>query len=230
MSRKLKKELRNRWYSELDFEINRSLKKENWRDKTTRNARWPQHPFGQTDSGKIDFRGFPFREPSKYHQLFNMDFSYSYSLHEITEGYGMSRGGSFSHSIMEGCLFIHAEMPANLSEKFTDCDFSNAVFVSTRINADFISCNFTNAKMKDVLVGAKFINCDFTKANLTKSALQMCHFENCIFEDTKFSRTNISGSTFVNTRPSDAQITKCSSADNLKIIKTDITKSNSLRG
>ncbi|MBC2040732.1 hypothetical protein [Listeria marthii] len=27
MSRKLKKELRNRWYSELDFEINRSLKK-----------------------------------------------------------------------------------------------------------------------------------------------------------------------------------------------------------
>ncbi|EOC1396082.1 hypothetical protein ACI1GO_000712 [Listeria monocytogenes] len=43
----------------------------------------------------------------------------------------------------------------------------------------------------------------------------MCHFKNCFFDNTKFCRTNISGSIFVNTRPLEAQIIKCSSADNL---------------
>ncbi len=219
MSRKLKKELRERWSTDLDFEINRNLKKENWKDKSTPNVRWMHQPFGVTENGKIDFRGFPFREPSKYQFISNIDFSYSHSLHEIVDGYGMSQGGSFIYTIMEDCVFIEAEMPANLSESFTDCDFSGAVFESTRISADFNSCHFVKSKMKDVLVsGKKFVNCDFTKSNLAKSSFYTCYFENCIFDDAKFSGTNISGSTFVNTRPSDAQIASCSVADKLKFL------------
>lgn len=218
MSRKLKKELRERWSTELDFEINRNLKKENWKDKSTPNVRWMFQPFGLTERGKIDFRGFPFREPSKYHHISNIDFSYSHSLHEIVDGYGMSRGGSFSYTIIEDCVFTDVEMPANLSEKFTDCDFSGATFESTIINGVFDRCLFVKSKMKDVIGEMKFINCNFTKANLAKSSFHTCYFENCIFDDAKFSRTNISCSTFVNTRPVDAQIASCSLADKLKFL------------
>ncbi|MCG8711078.1 pentapeptide repeat-containing protein [Brenneria sp. 4F2] len=219
MSRKVKKELRGRWSAELDFEINRGLKKENWKDKSIPNVRWMLQPFGLTERGKIDFRGFPFREPSKYHHIYNIDFSYSHSLHEIIDGYGMSRGGSFIDTIMEDCVFIDAEMPANLSGIFTGCDFSGAVFESTRINADFNSCHFIKAKMRDILVsGKKFINCDFSKSNLAKSSFYTCYFDNCIFDDAKLTGTNISGSTFVNTRPSEFQIASCSVADKLKFL------------
>lgn len=218
MSRRLKKELRERWSTDLDFEINCDLKKENWKDKSIPNVRWMLQPFGLTERGKIDFRGFPFREPSKYHHISDIDFSYSHSLHEIVDGYGMSRGGSFIYAIMNSCVFIDAEMPANLSEKFTDCDFSGAIFESTRINGVFGGCLFVKSKMKDVIGTMKFINCNFTKANLAKSSFHTCYFENCIFDDAKFSGTNISGSTFLKTRPSDAQIASCSVVDKLKFL------------
>ncbi len=219
MSKKLKKELIERWTSELDFEINRNLKKENWKDKNTPNARWMLQPFGQTDSGKIDFRGFSFRELLKYQYIVGVDFSFSQFISELTAGYGMSRGvAGIIDSILESCNFVGSKLPANLTEKFTDCDFSDATFESTRINGVFDRCIFFKSKMKDVIGTMRFINCDFTKSNLAKSSFYTCYFENCIFDDAKFSGTNISGSTFVNTRPSDAQIASCSVADKLKFL------------
>lgn len=215
---KIKKELTERWTTELDVEINRSLKKENWKDKTQANIRWQHQPFGLTDTGKIDFRGFPFREPSQYQYLVGIDFSYSKQLHEINDSYGMSRGGSFNYSIFEACIFVDTEMPANLSEKFVDCDFSGASFKSSRINGVFESCRFIKSKMNDVIGAMKFVNCDFTGANLSKSYFYNCRFENCIFDNTKFSGSNISGSTFISTRPSDAQIASCVVADKLKLL------------
>lgn len=220
MSRKLKKELRERWPVDLNFQINRGLKKENWKDKNTPNTRWGMQPFGLTKVGKTDLRGFSFREPLHYNYIVDIDFSYSQVISGNKDEYGPSRGMTgFINSIFEGCNFIDSEMPANLSEKFTDCDFSGAVFEYTRISADFNSCHFVMSKMRNVLVnGKKFVNCDFTKSNLSKSNFYTCYFENCIFDDAKFSGSNISSSTFVNTRPSDDQIASCSVADKLKFL------------
>ncbi|WOZ77716.1 pentapeptide repeat-containing protein [Kosakonia sacchari] len=218
MSKKLKKELVERWNHELDFGINHSLKKENWKDKNTPNSRWVDHPFGTTEEGKIDFRGFPFREPLKYHYLQNIDFSYSLSLNEMTKGYGLSRGGSIISSLVEHCSFVESLMPANLSEKFVGCNFDKAVFDSTRINALFESCTFIKCKIKNVLGEMRFINCNFVGANLKKSNFYSCYFENCQFDEANFSGCNISGSTFVGTKPSEAQIASCAVADKLKFM------------
>lgn len=218
MSKKLKKELVERWNHELDFGINHSLKKENWKDKNTPNSRWVEHPFGITEEGKLDFRGFPFREPLKFHYLQNIDFSYSLTLNEMTKGYGMSCGGSIISSIVEYCSFVESLMPANLSEKFVGCNFDKAVFDSTRINALFESCTFIKCKIKNVLGEMRFINCNFVGANLTKSNFYSCYFENCQFDKANFSGCNISGSTFVGTKPSESQIASCAVADKLKFM------------
>ncbi|WP_431891389.1 pentapeptide repeat-containing protein [Pectobacterium colocasium] len=104
-----------------------------------------------------------------------------------------------------------------LSEYFSNCDFSGAVFNSTRVNSDFNFCIFVSCKMKDVLTrGKRFLGCDFSKADLSKSNFYSCCFEDCVFDGAKLNGCNISGSTFVNTRPSDAQIASCSVADKIK--------------
>ncbi|WP_071604008.1 pentapeptide repeat-containing protein [Dickeya sp. NCPPB 3274] len=220
MTGKLKKELRNRWPDELNFEINRNLKKEDWRDKGVSNSRWRAQPFGLTDEGKVDFRGFSFREPIHYHLIKDIDFSYSQSISGNKDAYGPSRGiTGFIDSVFDGCKFVGSTLPANLSEHFNNCDFSGSVFESTRISADFNLCIFVSCKMKDILIrGKKFVGCDFSKANLSKSNFYSCYFEDCIFDDAKFTGCNISGSTFVNTRLSEAQITSCSVADKLKFL------------
>ncbi|WP_445495980.1 pentapeptide repeat-containing protein [Photorhabdus sp. SF281] len=218
MSRKLKKDLRERWSAELDFQINNGLKKENWKDKEQPNVRWLIQPFGLTELGKADFRGFPFREPLKYQYVVEIDFSFSQAISEKTEGYGFSRGlTGFSNLLFERCDFIEADLPANLSEKFICCNFQGASFNACRINACFEGCDFTNSKLKDVLVrGKKFINCNFNKANLSKANFYSCFFESCSFDETKFSGSNFSGSTFISTRPSDSQLASCSLAEKIK--------------
>ena len=133
----MKKELIKRWDDHLDFTINLSLRKENWQDKNIINARWLVQPFGFTKEGKLDFRVFPFREPIKYHHLRGIDFSHSFSLNEMTKGYGVSRGGSLVSSLVELCSYIEAKMPANLSDKFIECIFDKAIFDLTRLNGTF---------------------------------------------------------------------------------------------
>ncbi|HIH4846109.1 TPA: pentapeptide repeat-containing protein [Morganella morganii] len=73
--------------------------------------------------------------------------------------------------------------------------------------------------MKDILSnGKKFINCDFTNSKLRKCNFYNCYFENCIFDGVDFSFSNISGSTFVKSRPSEYKLKSCSVYDNLKFI------------
>ncbi|BES83371.1 hypothetical protein PEC302107_26370 [Pectobacterium araliae] len=218
MTGKLKKELINRWSNELSFEINRNLKKEDWRDKNVENSKWGTQPFGLTDEGKVDFRGFSFREPIRYHLIKDVDFSYSKSISGNKDEYGPSRGVTgFIDSIFDSCKFVGSVLPANLSERFSYCDFSCVVFNSTRMNSDFNFCIFVSCKMKDVVIrGKRFLGCDFSKADLSKSNFYSCCFEDCVFDDAKLNGCNISGSTFVSTRPSDAQIASCSVADKIK--------------
>ncbi|MDL2275938.1 pentapeptide repeat-containing protein [Desulfosarcina sp. OttesenSCG-928-G10] len=219
MNNRIVKTLRERWPTEIDFEINKSLKKENWQDKRNPNSRWNVHPFGMTESGKIDFRGFPFREQIKYQYVFGIDFSYSDSLSEFTEGYGASRGeAGISFSIFENCDFMGSDMPANLSEKFIDCNFSHAKFDSTRMNGLFESCLFSSSKIKNVIGNMKFVNCNFSKATFSQSNFYSCYFESCIFDDANFSRANISGSTFVNTKPSGQQLESCILKEKIKFL------------
>lgn len=211
----------SRWSDKLNFEINLGLRKEDWRDKNTSNVRWGIYPFGCTDSDKIDFRGFVFREPLYYNYILNIDFSYSKPISGNKDECGNSRGVTgFISSIFEDCNFIGSELPANLSEKFINCDFSEAIFQSSKINSDFYSCQFVGCKMKDILSnGKKFINCDFTNSKLRKCNFYNCYFENCIFDGVDFSFSNISGSTFVKSRPSEYKLKSCSVYDNLKFIQ-----------
>lgn len=219
MSRKLKKELRERWGDDLNFEINRSLKKENWQDKNVPNARWQTQPFGLTECGKIDLRGFVFREPSKYQNLVNLDFSYAVQGAGITDGYGVSRQGSFIASIMESCEFVGVEMPASFDGQFFECNFSEAVFDNTCMAEVFQNCLFLKSKMKNVKTrGVRFVNCDFTKANLSHSKFYSAIFENCIFDEANFSGCSIPGSKFLGTRLSDNQIASCLVIDHIKFV------------
>jgi len=220
MNNKLKKEMVERWTDEMNFKINAMFKKEDWRDKNIINARWNMAPFGSTDNNKLDFRGFVFREPIHYHYISNIDFSYSRVISGNKDNYGPSRGVTgFISSILEDCNFIGSQMPANLAEKFTKCNFSGAKFESSKLNADFFSCQFINSNMKDVLAnGKKFIKCDFTNASLKKCNFYNCYFEDCIFDNAIMSSSNISGSTFVKTKPSELQIMSCSVSDNLKFL------------
>lgn len=208
-----------RWYPELDFAINKSLQKENWQDKRKANSRWTIQPFGLTETGKIDFRGFPFREPLHYHYLRGMDFSHSVFLSETTEGYGMSRGQSgIAFSLFEECNFTGAVMPANLSERFVNCDFSHTIFDHTRMNGVFERCSFARSKLSSALVGGTFSHCDFHKANLRRTAFHGVRFDACCFDEANFSWTNISGNTFIRTQPAEQQIQVCALAEKVRYL------------
>jgi fluoroquinolone resistance protein len=216
----MKKDLAKRWATELDYSINLSLKKENWQDKSRVNVRWSNHPFGLTVEGKLDFRGFPLREPLKYQYLDGIDFSFLKAISGPTEGYGLSRGlTGINASVLENCKFVEADLPANLAEKFSRCDFEGASFNAARMNGEFSECNFKKCRMQNVLTqGAKFVNCDFSDANLSKANFYACIFEGCIFDGAKFSGSNFSGSTFLDAKPTEAQLSSCAVAEKIKFM------------
>lgn len=218
MSKKLKEELRNRWTTEIDFEINRCLKKEDWRDKTRPNCRLAYQPFGFTGSGMVDYRGFPLRECLNYQYLEIIDFSFLQVISGSSDDYGFSRGLiGILNSKVRNCNFIGAELPANLSEEFISCNFQEASFNACRINADFINCNFMKSNMKDVLLrGKKFVKCVFDQVNFQKACFYFCHFESCTFEDAKFKKANFAESTFIDTQLTDDQIASSYFPETLK--------------
>lgn len=212
MNKADKAALRNRWPSDLEFGLNRALKKEDWRDKNTANARWREQPFGVTAEGKLDYRGFPLRESLNYHYLAGIDFSALRALSGKADDYGLSRGDGIVFSRLEDCVFIEAEMPGFLDERCVRCDFSAAQFKGTQMNGTFEACRFVKAKLKQVIGELTFIDCDFTDADLTGSVFDKTRFERCTFANTRFNRCDISRSRFIDSPLSQAQIDSCSSS------------------
>ena len=123
----------------------------------------PDSPFGITEEGHSDFRGFSFlrRSEIKAFKLENCDFSYA----------------DFTERWIQGTAFTH-------------CVFDRAVMDGIKDHCNrFTHCSFKNASFRRAALGYKatrYANCRFEGCNFTG-----CLFSNAIFRQTEFVNNKI---------------------------------------
>ena len=162
----------------------------------------PESPFGLTDDGLIDYRGFPLKQQLVRLQIRNVDFSYT-----ISEG-----AGSLNTCKVKNSLFVETNFDGTpLGSVFENCNFNNASlknggFGSPEnlylLDCTFIDTNFTGAGAH----GAKFTRCSFERSNMKKAHFISCVFEECNFGGAKFHNGSLAGCKFISDRPSDEQL------------------------
>jgi uncharacterized protein YjbI with pentapeptide repeats len=133
----------------------------------------PDSPFGATEEGHSDFRGFAFLRKSeiKAFKLENCDFSYA----------------NFTKRWIQGTTFNH-------------CVFDNAVLseISDHTNR-FTHCTFRKTNFKKAALGFKasrFTNCLFEGCDFTGSIFSNAIFKNCTFIENKLKSVDFQVSGF----------------------------------
>ena len=162
-------------------------------------------PFGLTEEGLKDYRGFPLEQALFRLEIENTDFSYSLckwaaSIYECNLTNSKFVGMDFSGRI--------------LSRVFENCNFNNLSLINGGFNTpksglSFINCTFVNtdfsySSSKEV----NFARCSFENAKMKWTIFSNCTFTECNFKKTKFNNTSFKGSKFISTKPSDKQLRK----------------------
>jgi fluoroquinolone resistance protein len=133
-------------------------------------------PFGLTDEGLEDFRGIDLPQnvrPVDIH-LNRYDFSYLSAKRLI-----------FANSIL------------------ADCRFDSSQFALGDFESCFRGVTFVRAKLKGSALGAngtRYIECDFSRTDLTGMTGLGGHFQNCLFDMTKFKNAVVGGGSFESCR------------------------------
>ena len=174
-------------------------------------------PFGETDDGYIDIRGFPFEfyfGADKPRRPRGRDF------HKPNAVLGSKLDFSFSKvvapviaSMYSGfidCKFIETNAGFHLyGGPFVRCDFTKSNFYRPEFNEiTFEDNNFSNCKFRLGGIGCvKFVRCNFDNAIFNGPMISGTHFIDCTFEGAQFKNNAIRGGTvFEGSRPDDSQI------------------------
>lgn len=170
--------LRERWGQCRNFSLRNSLA-----------VSGPAHPFGKTECGLEDYRGFMINESLHKMTLEGIDFSY------CTLG-----KGQFVSNVRR-CLFVGAAIEGNIGETFEDCDFSHTNLRNAILRGAFTQCLFVRANLSLVRSSqAMFAGCTFDDANMRKGSLFGCRFVRCSFVATKFGSGSLADSVFEDCR------------------------------
>ena len=149
-----------------------------------------ESPFGRTEAGLMDFRGFAINESLHKLTLEQLDLSFCVLLGR----------GQFASTVRK-CCFVGATMEGTHSKSFDLCDFSGADLRNSVMLGTFTNCQFTGANLSMVRSRqAIFTGCCFDKANLRSSAFYWCQFTDCSFIGTKFVSGSLAHSLFTNCR------------------------------
>jgi uncharacterized protein YjbI with pentapeptide repeats len=176
-------ELKNRWTDELIDSVLRQL----------RSSQSPD-PFGRTENGLWDLRGFTIREGLRTISMKDIDLSYC-----KTEG-----GGQLLSCELSNVTLSHAMLETNLNGTFTACKFDGANLSRVRFRGRFIDCTFLKTKLKDAAAEAvSFVTCCFDGADLRGAHLCSCTFESCTWKDAAFGNGSFHRSKFTGNHPCD---------------------------
>lgn len=178
------KALRERWTPDLLTETSARIEREGRTSRTLAPS-----PFGLTEAGLDDYRGFFLSAPLKRMNLVDVDLS---NLTCVWAGNMVDCTG-------QGLVLTGANFSGRfLGQQFTDCDFSRAALVHTPLGeTSFTDCRFTKANLRTAMAqGATFVRC-FSGADLRTATLFRVTFEGCTFEGANLLHASIAGSRLV---------------------------------
>lgn len=145
-------------------------------------------PFGSLEDGRVDLRGLAITQFVKNRTLESFDLS----------GVSLDGFGQFGMCSLIQCRFCHSQLPTNLGNNFTGCDFSSAKLAGAVLRGKFTDCDFASANLTSVMGDqVQFVRCSFTKTNFRKATLTHCSFEDCEFESCKFKSGSLAFSKFI---------------------------------
>lgn len=145
-----------------------------------------QSPFGKTEAGHVDFRGYSVDESLHKMVVEGVDFSYCL----------LGASGQFAATV-KSSLFVAASLEGNLGTDFEDCDFSSASLKESWLRGAFRRCAFGRADMSSACSSqTEFDACCFDGANLRKSSFYECRFARCSFIGAEFGSGSLADSTF----------------------------------
>jgi fluoroquinolone resistance protein len=146
-------------------------------------------PFGLTEEGRMDYRGFTLAVPVLYSVISNADLTLL-----RCDWAGCLTDCVVTDSIFEGAGFDGRF----LTKRFEICDFTNISLKNSPLgDSSYSKCRFTGANFSAALArGAIFSHCSFAKVNFKSAVMQKCTFENCDFEGAKFQSSSFVGSKF----------------------------------
>lgn len=183
-----------------EFSVSRPPKRYTARQFTAWRERWDgidpsealrTRPFGMTEDGLFDFRGFRLcppdarRKASLNHAVLKgCDFTAGFLAETIAE-----------HSTFQGCVFDYTDIN-NFSDKgntFSDCRFYRCEWQVGSIGTDW-----NTSKSGDYQ--SRYMNCHFENVKLTKTSFGDPHFICCVFIFKRLSGVDFGCSGFVNCR------------------------------
>lgn len=148
-------------------------------------------PFGKTEEGLFDFRGFRLCLPGarrkamlKYATIKGCDFTAGILAETISE-----------HSVFQDCVFDYTDM-----NDFGDygCTFTNCRFYRCEWTMGAIGFDLNTSKRGEYQ--SRYVNCHFENVKLTKTSIGDPHFVGCSFVFKKLSGVDFGCSGFVNCR------------------------------
>ncbi|GAA5266345.1 fluoroquinolone resistance protein [Acidiphilium sp. MT5] len=148
-------------------------------------------PFGKTEDGLLDFRGFRLCRPEARRKailnrtlLRGCDFTAAILAETISE-----------HAVIENCIFDYTDMNefGDYGSNFTNCRFFRCEWQAGAIGYD------TNKSQRGEYQ-SRYMNCHFENVKLTKTSIGDPHFFGCSFIFKKLSGIDFGCSFFVNCR------------------------------
>lgn len=190
----LRATMRSRWSKSQICDINKQLKR-------GRLKSLPFPPIVVDGQSVADLRGIAITTAFVRGKYDRVDFSYCIA------GAAEGLGGVLQQCEFIGCRFVGSQLWTNLGDKLIRCDLTEANLKGAWLRGRFEECSFRAANLVSVDGGTeKFIRCDFTDAKMRKATLYDCVFDYCIWKGASFGSGSLAGSTFLGTRPTEAQL------------------------
>jgi uncharacterized protein YjbI with pentapeptide repeats len=147
-----------------------------------------ESPFGRTADSLWDFRAVLVE--GAIYQIEIVDVDLAHSNMGVT---GQLGGGLRALR----CRFDGCKYHSNVNGVFEGCSYRESNLADSTIGGTFLESDFTSANLSRVR-GSQviFTNCRFIGSIFVKACLYESEFVDCLFENVKFGRGSLAGSSF----------------------------------
>lgn len=176
-------ELTARWTPDLLQRVNGEIVKAG-----KQRLPFPASPFGATEGGRADFRGFVLREKIVRLSIEHHDFSFLQC----------EWAGALVDCSLLRCVLDHARFDGRvIGSRFEACSFASGSLSGCALGGQFIGCDFSRANLsKSKGNDLRFVDCLFDSANLRQALWLRSRFERCSFANARLHNGSFAGSTF----------------------------------
>ncbi|MFF2888251.1 pentapeptide repeat-containing protein [Paenibacillus sp. NPDC057967] len=183
-----KKQWIARWSEDQIIDLNQALDAVTGKQNLHKKGRaFPSSPFGLTDDGREDYRGFTLNTTIQYLKTERIDLSYA-----------LFAESSLNTSEFTNCCFDGVKLDGRyMTRQFNECSFRGAKLNNARLGERFEDCDFTGCNLsKAIASDATFIRCRFDDVQFRGAMFMHCRFEDCSFEGAKLHHSSFAGSRF----------------------------------